>query len=60
MDRDGNLPGFFQLQGDAGSRLGQNKAVLKPRGRFELTLVPAEDFQAWVPGTCAVSIAAKG
>jgi hypothetical protein len=46
MDRDGNLTGFFRFNDEAGSRLGQNKAVLKPPGGFGLTLVAAEFFQA--------------
>jgi hypothetical protein len=60
MDRDGNLPGFIRFSDDAGSRLGQDKAVLKPWGGFELTLVAAEPFQAYAARACSVSVAAKG
>jgi len=60
MDRDGNLPGFFRQRDDAGSRLGQDKAAIKPRGGFGLISVSAEFFQAGGSPACAVNIAAKG
>jgi hypothetical protein len=60
MDRDGNNPGFFRFSDDAGSRLEQDRAAVKPSGGFGLTRVTAKFFQAWAPRLCAVRIAAKG
>ena len=60
MDRDGNLPGFFRKCDDSGSWLGQEDAIIKPRGGFDFTLVTATLFQAWAFRPCAVRIAAKG
>jgi hypothetical protein len=59
MDRDDNLPGFIRFSDIAGSRLGQDKAVLKPQGGFGLTLVAAEFFQACATRVCADSGAAR-
>jgi hypothetical protein len=58
MDRDGNLPGFFRFIDEAGSRLGQDKAVFMPQGGFGLTHVSAAFFQACATRAFGVSGAA--
>jgi hypothetical protein len=60
MDRDGNLPGFFRKRDNAGSRLGQDNAAIKPRGGFGLTFVATTLFQAGAIPAYAANIAAKG